>query len=337
MTRTTPRARPGAMPAMTGGRRALLLAACATACALAFPGAPRAQSGKTTQVIVPYSAGGTTDRIARIVANGLSQELGETYVVVNKPGAGGTLGTAEVARAKPDGSTLGVVFDSQAVNQHMFRALPYDTFKSFTYVTLVVSAPHVLVTSKPYASLAALTQAAKAKPGTVSFGSTGQGTSNHLYPLLLGNLAGVDLLPVPYQGGGGSFLPDLLSGRYDMASGTLGYFLPYIKDGRLHALATGGVRRSPLLPNVPTVAETYPGFEASSWVGLIAPAGLPKEAADRLRNAVRRALANPALKEQLLAEGYDIEISSSEDFVARVHKESDRLGALIREKKLGEQ
>ena len=329
------------MPQTMPRRRGLLMLAAAAACALAFPGAPRGQSAhqsaRTTQVIVPYSAGGTTDRIARLVANGLSQELGETFVVVNKPGAGGTLGTAEVARAKPDGATLGVVFDSQAVNQHMFRALPYDTFKSFTYITLVVSAPHVLVTSKPYASLAALTQAARARPGTVSFGSTGQGTSNHLYPLLLGNLAGVDLLPVPYQGGGGSFLPDLLSGRYDMASGTLGYFLPYIKDGRLHALATGGVRRSPLLPNVPTVAETYPGFEASSWVGLIAPAGLPKETADRLRNAVRRALHNPTLKEQLLAEGYDIEVSSSEDFAARVHKESDRLGALIREKKLGEQ
>jgi len=313
------------------------MAACLATCALAFVAPARAESGKTTQVIVPYSAGGTTDRIGRLVANSLSQELGEPFVVVNKPGAGGTLGTAEVARAKPDGYTLGVVFDSQAVNQHMFRALSYDTFKSFTYVTLVVSAPHVLVTSKPYASLPALMQAAKARPGTVSFGSTGQGTSNHLYPLLLGNLAHVDLLPVPYQGGGGSFLPDLLSGRYDMASGTLGYFLPYIKDGRLHALATGGVKRSPLLPNVPTVAETYPGFEASSWVGVIAPAGLPKDVADKLRNAIRRAFNAPALKEQLLAEGYDIEVSSSDDFVARVRAESDRLGALIKDKKLGEQ
>lgn len=313
------------------------IAACLATCALAFVAPVRADSGKTTQVIVPYSAGGTTDRIGRLVANSLSQELGEPFVVVNKPGAGGTLGTAEVARAKPDGYTLGVVFDSQAVNQHMFRALSYDTFKSFTYVTLVVSAPHVLVTSKPYASLPALMQAAKARPGTVSFGSTGQGTSNHLYPLLLGNLAHVDLLPVPYQGGGGSFLPDLLSGRYDMASGTLGYFLPYIKDGRLHALATGGVKRSPLLPNVPTVAETYPGFEASSWVGVIAPAGLPKEVADKLRNAIRRAFNAPTLKEQLLAEGYDIEVSSSDDFVARVRAESDRLGALIKDKKLGEQ
>ncbi|PLP98443.1 Bug family tripartite tricarboxylate transporter substrate binding protein [Cupriavidus pauculus] len=315
-----------------------VLATSIAALAQAMPGgAQAADSSKTVQIIVPYSAGGTTDRIARIVANGLTQELGETYVVVNKPGAGGTLGTAEVARAKPDGYTLGVVFDSQAVNQYMFKSLSYDTFKSFSYVTLVVSAPHVLVTGKSYPSLPALLQAAKAKPGTVSFGSTGQGTSNHLYPLLLGNLASVELLPVPYQGGGGSFLPDLLSGRYDMASGTLGYFLPYIKDGRLRAIATGGVKRSPLLPNVPTVAETYPGFEASSWVGLIAPAGLPKETADRLRNALRHALGTPALKEQLLAEGYDIEVSSSDAFVARVRNESERLGALIKDKKLGEQ
>ncbi|RZT39162.1 Bug family tripartite tricarboxylate transporter substrate binding protein [Cupriavidus agavae] len=314
------------------------LAACISAVVAGLSGpALAADSGKTAQIIVPYSAGGTTDRIARLVANGLTQELGETFVVVNKPGAGGTLGTAEVARAKPDGYTLGVVFDSQAVNQYMFKSLPYDTFKSFTYVTLVVSAPHVLVTSKKYGSLPALLQNAKAKPGTVSFGSTGQGTSNHLYPLLLGNLAGVDLLPVPYQGGGGSFLPDLLSGRYDMASGTLGYFLPYIKDGRLHAIATGGVKRSPLLPNVPTVAESYPGFEASSWVGLIAPAGLPKDKADRLRNALRSSFNSPAMKEQLLAEGYDIEVGTSEAFVTRVRQESERLGAIIKEKNLGEQ
>lgn len=312
---------------------AALLALAAAATATAHAG----DAGKTTQIIVPYSAGGTTDRIARIVANSLSQELGEAFVVINKPGASGTVGTAEVARARPDGHTLGVVFDSQAVNQFMFKTLPYDTFKSFDYVSLVVSAPHVLVTSKPYDSLGALLQSAKSNPGGVSFGSTGQGTSNHLYPLLLGRLSGAEFLPIPYQGGGGSFLPDLLAGRYDYASGTLGFFLPYVKDRKLHALATGGSKRSPLMPEVPTIAETYPGFEASSWVGLIAPAGLPKEAADRLRNALRKSLNAQPLKDQLLAEGYDVEVTSSEDFVARVRNESERLGSIIKEQKLGEQ
>jgi tripartite-type tricarboxylate transporter receptor subunit TctC len=311
------------------GAALLALAVAATAHA--------GDAGKTTQIIVPYSAGGTTDRIARIVANSLSQELGEPFVVINKPGASGTVGTAEVARARPDGRTLGVVFDSQAVNQFMFKTLPYDTFKSFDYVSLVVSAPHVLVTSKPYDSLGALLQSAKSNPGGVSFGSTGQGTSNHLYPLLLGHLSGTEFLPIPYQGGGGSFLPDLLAGRYDYASGTLGFFLPYVKDHKLRALATGGSKRSPLMPEVPTIAETYPGFEASSWVGLIAPAGLPKEVADRLRNALRKSLNGQPLKDQLLAEGYDIEVSSSEAFVARVRKESERLGSIIKEQKLGEQ
>ena len=304
---------------------------------VAVPAAHTADANKPTQIIVPYSAGGTTDRIARIVAHGLAQELGTSFVVVNKPGASGTLGTAEVARARPDGHTLGIVFDSQAVNQFMFKTLPYDTFKSFDYVSLVVSAPHVLVTSKPYDSLGALLQSAKSDSGGVSFGSTGQGTSNHLYPLLLGRRAGVEFLPIPYQGGGGSFLPDLLAGRYDYASGTLGFFLPYVKDGKLRALATGGSKRSPLMPDVPTVAETYPGFEASSWVGLIAPAGLPKEIGDRLRNAIRKSLNAQPLKDQLLAEGYDIEVTSSEAFVARVRKESERLGSIIKEEKLGEQ
>ncbi|OZI71579.1 Bug family tripartite tricarboxylate transporter substrate binding protein [Bordetella genomosp. 12] len=299
--------------------------------------AQAADADKPTQIIVPYSAGGTTDRIARIVANGLSQELGSTFVVVNKPGASGTLGTAEVARARPDGRTLGIVFDSQAVNPFMFKTLPYDTFKSFDYVSLVVSAPHVLVTSKPYKSLDDLLKTAKATPGGVSFGSTGQGTSNHLYPLLLGRLSEAEFLPIPYQGGGGSFLPDLLTGRYDYASGTLGFFLPYVKEGKLKALATGGKERSPLMPDVPTIGETYPGFEASSWVGLIAPAGLPKETGDRLRNAIRKSLNAQPLRDQLLAEGYDIEVTSSDAFLARVRKESERLGKIIKEEKLGEQ
>lgn len=292
---------------------------------------------KPSQIIVPYSAGGTTDRIARIVAAGLTQELGTPYIVVNRPGASGTLGTAEVARARPDGQTLGIVFDSQAVNGYMFKKLPYDTFKSFDYISLVVSAPHVIITAKPHVSLKGMLQVAKEQPLGVSFGSTGVGTSNHLYPLMLGRLGGVQLQPIPYQGGGGTFMTDLLSGRYDFASGTLGAFLPYVKDGKLRALATGGAKRSPLLPDVPTIAESYPGFEASSWVGLIAPAGLPKEVSDRLRNAIRKSLNVQPMRDQLLAEGYDIEVSSSEVFVERVRQESARLGKIIKDEKLGEQ
>jgi tripartite-type tricarboxylate transporter receptor subunit TctC len=310
---------------------ALVLAA-ATAANMALSAEP----GKSVQVIVPYSAGGTTDRIARLVANGLTKELGEPYVVINKPGAGGTLGTAEVARAAPDGRTLGIVFDSQAVNQFMFRNLSYDTFKSFEYITLLVSAPHVIVTAKPYKSLSELQQDSRKRPGQVSFGSTGIGTSNQLYPLLLAQQTGSEFLSVPYQGGGGTFLTDLLTARYDFASGTLGFFLPYVKAGKLHALATGGMQRSPILPDVPTIAETIPGFEASSWVGLIAPAGLPKDMAAKLRKAVRDTLNSQTVRDQLIAEGYVIEASSSEDFVARVQSESKRLGDIIKEKNLSE-
>ena len=296
-----------------------------------------AEPAKTVQVIVPYSAGGITDRIARLVASGLTQELGDRFVVVNKPGASGTLGTAEVARAPADGRTLGIVFDSQAVNQYMFKSLPYDTFKSFDYVTLLVSAPHVIVTAKPYKTLDELRQDAKKRPGQVSFGSTGIGTSNQLYPLLFARRTETQLLSVPYQGGGGAFLPDLLAGRYDFASGTLGFFLPHVKSGKLHAIATGGLKRSPLLPEVPTVAETLPGFEASSWVGLIAPAGLPDEISSKLRTAVRKSLNSQPIRDQLIAEGFVIEASSSEDFVARVQSEAKRLGEIIKEEKLGEQ
>lgn len=317
-------------------RRAFIGAGLLSGLMVLGDGARGAEPGQTVQVIVPYTAGGTTDRVARLAAAGLSRELGDTFVVINRPGAGGTLGTAEVARAPADGRTLGVVFDSQAVNQYLFRGLPFDTFTSFTYVSLLVSAPHVIVTAKPYGSLAELGRDAQTRPGGVTFGSTGVGTSNQLYPLLLARRLSVEFLAVPYQGGGGAFLTDLLAGRYDFASGTLGFFLPHITGGRLRALATGGAQRSPLLAEVPTVAETVPGFEASSWVGLIAPAGLPEEVAERLRGALRRALNAPEVRDQLLAEGYTVEASSSEAFVARVRAEAERLGAIIVDGKLGE-
>ena len=177
---------------------------------------------------------------------------------------------------------------------------------------------------------------AKKSPGAISFGSTGVGTSNHLYPLLLANQSNVTFLPVPYQGGGGAFLPDLIAGRYDFVSGTMGFFLPHVNAGKLKALATGGLTRSPLFPNEPTISETFPGFEAASWVGLIAPAGLSKEKSDRLREAIKKTFNSQPTKDQLISEGFVIEVSTSAQFVERVKKESEQLGKVIRDEKIGE-
>lgn len=294
-----------------------------------------AQDGKTIRLIVPFPAGGSTDKVARLVAPGFGREIGEQVIVVNRPGASGTIGTAEVARAAPDGLTLGIVFDSQATNHHMFRNMAYDTFKSLDYVSLLVSSPHMVASAK-YKSFAELIADAQKQPGKVSFGSTGLGTSNHLVPLMLGQRAGVTFLPVPYQGGGGSYLPDMLAARFDFSMGSPAFFMQQVHAGKLHALATAGTKRSPQFPNMPTVAEMFPGFEASSWVGVVAPAGTPKAILEKYQKAFKAAVEAQPTRDALLADGFVIEGSTGEEFLSKVQRESDKFGKLIKDQNLAE-
>lgn len=281
--------------------------------------------------IVPGQAGGTTDKIARLVGERVESLLSTKVVVINKAGASGTLAIADVAKAAPDGNTLGIVFDAHAVNHHAFKTLPYDTFKSFDYVTLLVSAPHALVTSRntPYQSFKQLMDTSKASPGKVSFGSLGAGTSNHLYPMLLAQRAGTRFLPVPYTGTGGTFLADLLEGRFDFAMGSLPFVKPYLDSGQLRILAYAGAGRAPQLPGLETVAETFPGFEGASWVGVIAPRGVPAARLKQLNDAFVRALSTDPLKSRLLADGYVIEASTPQRFVEKVKDESERLAPFL--------
>jgi len=290
---------------------------------------------RTVKIIVPFPIGGSTDKVARLVAPAFAAEIGEQAVVINRGGASGTIGTAEVARAAPDGLTLGIVFDSQATNHHMFKSLPYDTFKSFEYVSLLVSSPHMLA-SATYKTFDELLRDAKQEPGKVSFGSTGLGTSNHLAPLMLAQQAGCTFLPVPYQGGGGTYLPDMLTGRFDFSMGSPAYFMQQVKAGKLTPLATGGTKRSPQFPDVPTVAEYFPGYEVSSWVGVIAPAGTPKAILEKYQKAFRVAVETPAIKEILMADGFIIEGSTGPEFLAKVQHESEKYGKLIRDEKLAD-
>jgi len=303
--------------------------------ALAMLSIASAQDTRAVKIIVPFPAGGSTDKVARLVAPGFAREIGEQAIVQNRPGAGGTIGTAEVARAAPNGLTLGIVFDSQATNHHMMRWLGYDTFKSFDYVTLLVSSPHMIASAK-YRSFAELIADARQAPGKVSFGSTGPGTSNHLVPLMLAQRAGVAFLPVPYQGGGGSYLPDLLTARFDFSMGSPAFFMQQVQAGKLHALATGGAVRSPQFPNMPTVAETFPGFEASSWIGVIAPAGTPKALLEKYQRAFKAAMDAQPTRDMLLGDGFVIESSTGADFLAKVQRESDKFGKLIKDEKLAD-
>lgn len=292
-------------------------------------------ASEVVKIIVPFPAGGSTDKVARWVAPGFGQAIGKQVIVVNRPGASGTIGTADVARAPADGLTLGIVFDSQATNHHMLKTLTYDPFKSLDYVSLLVSAPH-LVASAKYKRLAELLADAKKEPGKVSFGSTGLGTSNHLAPLSLAQRVGVNFLAVPYQGGSGTYLTDLLTARFDFSMGSPAFFMQQVRAGKLNALATAGTVRSPQFPDVPTVAETYPGFEASSWIGVIAPAGTPNAMLEKYQKAFKAALEAQPTKDMLLADGFVIEGSSGPEFLAKVQRESDKWGKVIKDENLSE-
>lgn len=283
-------------------------------------------------VVVPYPAGGTTDKVGRYVANGLTERLGQNFLVLNKPGAGGTIGISEVARAPADGSMLGIVYDSHAVDHLVYPSLPYHPFRSFEFVSLVVTAPHVLVTSArtPHKTLDDLIAAGKAGPNKVTYGAIGEGTSTTLNAALFAEKAGFQALRVPYNGGGGAYLADLLAGRFDYIMGALPAALAHIESGQLRALAYGGPTRSTLLPNVPTLGEIFPGMEAASWVGVVAPAGLPKAKVDQLSDAIRTVVHSEPLRQKLVAEGFVVQGSTSAQFLERARADSELQSRLLK-------
>ena len=291
-------------------RRTLLVAAAV------LPLAARAQSAwptKPVRIVVPFAAGGTTDILARALAPELQRAFGQPFVVDNKPGAGGNSGAAEVAKSAPDGHTLlmGTV-GTHAINVALYPKLPYDPARDFVPVTLVAGVPNVLVMNPAAAqkyginSVADLIQALKAHPGQLNMASSGNGTSIHLSGELFKSLTGTYMVHIPYRGSGPALM-DLMGGTMDLMFDNLPSALPHIKAGKLKALAVTSATRSAALPEVPTIAEAggpaLKGYEASSWFGLLAPAGTPMEVVNRLQQETARALATPALKERLLSQG----------------------------------
>ncbi|MBU6271568.1 MAG: tripartite tricarboxylate transporter substrate binding protein [Betaproteobacteria bacterium] len=310
------------------------LALIALAGALPVPvQAQKAWPDRPIRLVVPFPPGGSVDLVARAIAPRLSQELGQPVVVENKGGASGTIGSAEVARARPDGYTLLMVFDSHATNGHLYKGLKYDTFESFEYVSQLVSAPMLVMAANRVAAkdLPAFIAYAKANPGKVTYGSSGVGTSNHLYPLLLSERAQIDTVHVPYKGGG-PMLTDVLGGQIDFVIATLPAVVQHVKSGAAKALAIAAPARVPQLPEVPTVAETLPGFEAQSWIGLLAPAGTPREIIEQLHRVVKRTLDAPEVGGRLAVDGFTLLASSPAEFRQRVQAESARMGRLIRDK-----
>ncbi len=291
----------------------------------------QAYPSKPVRIIVPFPPGGTTDLIARIVQPKFQEHLGQSVVIENKGGAGGSIGAGEAARAAPDGYTLLMVFDTHAVNHHLYKQAP-DPFKTLEHLMLMVASPSTLVAVSGFApsSLREVVERAKAEPGKVTYASTGHGSSNHLGALLLEQAAGIRMTHVPYKGGG-PMVAALLGNQVDVAFISTPLILPHIQAGKVKAIAVGGRQRSAVLPNVPTAAETYPGLEQISWFGLLTPVGVPKNVTAKIHQDMKRTLEIPEVRKALSDRGFDVIASSPEEFVRYVRAESDKLGKLIRD------
>src|SRR5262245_23370123 len=289
---------------------------------------------RPVRLIVPFPPGGGNDIVARAVAQELGKSLGQQFVVDNRAGAGGALGAELAARAPADGYTLflgGV--GSHVVNPSLHAKLSYDPIRDFAPVTLIASAPSVLVVnpSLPAANVAEFTALAKASPGKLNYASNGNGSSAQLAAVLYESMASVRMVHVPYKGVAQA-LGDLLSGEVQLMFGTLVAILPHIKAGRLRALAVTGRSRSALLPEVPTLAESgLPGYEAGSWYGILAPAGTPGGIVERLNAEINAAIQQPEVRERLAAEGAEVVGGTPAQFATHIRGELDRMKKLVRE------
>jgi tripartite-type tricarboxylate transporter receptor subunit TctC len=296
--------------------RRLVLAALA---AIVSIGAARAQDypSRPIRLIVPFAAGGGTDTLSRIFGQVLAEELKATVVVENVGGAGGSIGTGQGAKAAPDGYTLVTATPSIAINPHIQKTVPYNVLRDFAPVVQITTSPVVLVVSKdfPVASVGDLIALARAKPGAISYGSAGIGSFAFLAAELFKALAGVDLTHIPYRGTGPALI-DLIAGRIQVQFENAPAVLGQIRNGELKAIALGTAKSSAILPGVPTIAATVPGYEASSWLGLLAPAATPRPIIERLNAAINKALADAAIGKRLAALGVERVGGSPEDFGA---------------------
>ena len=317
-------------------RVVLRAAAAATmvVCALAPP-TVLAQTWPTKPVkfVVPFPPGGSVDPLARILGARLADSLGQQFIIENKTGAGGSIGTALVAKSAPDGYTYVVVFDTHAVNPALIPNLPYDTVNDFAPVMLVGTAPMAIVANvaKPYRSFGDVIQAAKAKPEALSIGSVGNGSLGHLAAILLQQAGGFKITHVPYKGGG-PMMADVMGGQIDLGIASVAALSANVKGGKLRALALTGDKRSHTMPDVPTLAEQgFPGFSAFAWWGIFAPAGTPKPVLDKFHAELVKVLKQPDLRKQLTETlGMDLASSSPEALQKFLVGEISRWGKVVR-------
>jgi len=287
---------------------------------------------KAIRIIVTFPAGGGTDIIARVVMNQVGTELKSTLVIDNRGGAGGTIGTDALAKADPDGYTFGVVSASHAVNPSLYKNLPFDAITSFAPVTILATAPGVLVInpSLPVANVKELIALAKSKPGELDYASAGNGTPPHLAAELFKVMAGVDMNHVPYQGNGAAMI-DLISGRVSLSFPTLPSALPHIRSGKLRALAVTGLHRVESLPDVPTIDEAaLKGYDASSWYAVLAPVGTPVKFIDIMQQAIAKSLQAPEVKKRFALEGLEPSGIAPEEFGKILQSEVTKWAGVVK-------
>ena len=301
-------------------------ALCLSAFAQTYPGKP-------VKVVVGYAPGGAVDIVARTLGQGLSASLGQAFVVENKPGAGTNIAVKSVISAEPDGYTLMLAANALAANMALYKPMPFDAEKELVAVSLIGRVPVVIAANPnvPYASVAQLIEAAKRQANSVAFASPGNGSTPHMAVEFFAKAAGIDLQHVPYRGGTPA-ITDTIGGQVSLVAVNALEALPHVKSGKLKVLAVLSPARSPIFPDVPTIAESgFAGFEASVWYGLVAPAATPKAVVVKLHEHVQKALQSPLMRERMTAVGGEVVPGSSEMFANLIRSERLRYEKLVRE------
>jgi tripartite-type tricarboxylate transporter receptor subunit TctC len=311
---------------------ATLLATAGLLLALTTAVAAQDYPTKPVRLIIPFPPGGSNDVVGRMIATQLSERLGKQVVVDNRGGAGGVIGTEITANAPKDGYTLQVISLAHAVNPWLYK-LPYDPIKSFTPISILASGPNVLAInpSLPVNSVKELVALAKQKPGELQYASAGVGSFQHLGGELFKLEAGVDMLHVPFKGGGPAMI-DVIGGHTKLLFSSLVQTTPHIRSGKLKPLGTGGSKRNAVLPDVPTIAEAgVPGYEAVNWWGVVAPAGTPEPVIARLHEAIRQVQSSAEVQKQFSSEGAEIVQMSSAEFAAFIEKEMKKWERVVKQ------
>jgi len=302
--------------------------------ALALQGLAQTYPSRPVRIVVPLSPGGFADTPARMLAPRLSEQLGRQFFVENKPGAGGTIGADFVAKAAPDGYTLLLTGTPHVISAHLYKKVPYDALKDFTHIALIASGPYALVVNPqkvPASSVKELIAAAKAQPGKIDYASSGNGSAQHLVGALFNSMAGVELNHVPYKGSGPA-MQDLIGGQVGVSFAGVPNVLGHVKAGRLKVLGVTTATRWSELPDVPTIAEAgVPGYEATLWLNISGPAGMPADIVQRLSAEFAKALRDPEVQSNFRSAGVDATSMGTQELNAFMRAEYEKWGRVVRE------